>query len=74
MIEWTSTDGEFTLEFTNGNPFVNTNGTYSISTKGTVFTCVIRNENPANPLEPVYKYNVVFGENCSLDPVVMLTR
>ena len=77
-IKWTSSDGEFTLEFPDGNPFASTNSrNCRISTKGTEFTCVIRPDTPSIPssrLLPVYKYNVVFDDGCRLDPFVILTR
>ena len=74
LIEWTSADGDFTLEFPDGHPFVNTNGRCKISTANSSFTCVVRGNPDDNPLETIYKYNVVYEDGCRLDPVIILTR
>jgi len=77
-IKWSSGNGDFLLEFPNGNPFVNTavNGPCDIATKSTTFTCVIRADNPGNPLASYYKYDIVFPDilDCRKDPIIIMTR
>lgn len=68
-IEWTSSES-FTLNFPNGHPFVNTNGSCKISTASKIFTCIIKN----NPTEPSYKYDIFFSSRCHLDPRIFLIR
>lgn len=79
LVEWTSADGDFTLEFPDGHPFVNTLGRCKISTANSSFTCVIKGSPKDDPLPATYKYNVVFvdpgtNQECRLDPYLILTR
>lgn len=66
-------DVPFTLEFNNGDPFVNTNSNNcDLSTASNTFTCVIRVDNPADPLKFLYKYDIVESPVCRLDPGIYL--
>lgn len=68
-VSWSSATA-FTLEFPDGNPFKENGGKCVFDTASTSFECKLKRR----PARYIYKYNVVFSEDCRKDPLFHIMR